>query len=162
VGRLHGVFGDMDFLGGDDDATDVLIGIATDVKGGRDILTELQFDDGRLQADPMLEHRHVLARRDLRHAEDAIVGLPLPVGYLPRFAESGTEVRRHDHGWIILDEERSGGAADQEEAEEERGEEAGHECVEGVEFGVWSIGVVTSRPGAGSVLRASWLIFGAQ
>jgi hypothetical protein len=67
----------------------------------------------------------VLARRDLRHAEDAIVGLPLPVGYLPRFAESGAEVVRDDDRRIILDEKRSGGAADEEEAEEERGEEAG-------------------------------------
>jgi hypothetical protein len=77
----------------------------------------------------MLEHRYVLAGRNLRHAEDAIVGLPLPVGYLPRFAEGGTEVRRHDHGRVGFDEERAGGAADQEEAEEERGEEAGHGCV---------------------------------
>jgi hypothetical protein len=80
----------------------------------------------------MLEHRHVLARRDLRHAEDAIVGLPLPVGYLPRFAESGTEVVRDDDRRVVLDEKRSGGAADQEEAEEQRGEEAGvpHESME--------------------------------
>jgi hypothetical protein len=61
------------------------------------------------------------------------------VGYLPRFAESGTEIRRCDHGRIILDEERAGGAADQKQAEEERGEEAGHGCVESIEFGVLSI-----------------------
>jgi hypothetical protein len=74
----------------------------------------------------MLEDRHVLAGRNLRHAEDAIVRLPLPVGYLPRFAESGTEVVRDDDRRVILYEKRSGGAADEEEAEKEWGEEAGH------------------------------------
>jgi hypothetical protein len=74
----------------------------------------------------MLEYRHVLAGRKLRHEEDAIVGLPFAVGNLPWFGESGTEVGRDDNGRVILDEERAGGTADQEEAEEERGEEAGH------------------------------------
>jgi hypothetical protein len=43
------------------------------------------------------------------------------VGYLPRFAESGAEVVRDDDRWIILDEKRAGGAADQEEGRGEEG-----------------------------------------
>jgi hypothetical protein len=43
------------------------------------------------------------------------------MGNLPRFAEGGTEIRRCDHGRIILDEERAGGAADQEEGRGEEG-----------------------------------------
>jgi len=116
VRRLDRVFGDMDRAGGDDDAADVLLAVAADVKDGGGVLTEFQFYDGGPQADPVLEHRHVLARRDLGHAEDAAVGLPLAMRDLPRFGERGLEVGCDDHGRFGFDQQGAGGAADEEQA----------------------------------------------
>jgi hypothetical protein len=52
----------------------------------------------------MLEHRHMLARRDFGHAQDAAVGLPFAMGNLPRFAEGRLKVGRDDHGRFGFDQ----------------------------------------------------------